>query len=77
MRASVLVEALSNEGIYVSTSSACSAKKSKMSYVIYAMFKDTFRAENSIRLSLGYDNKKEDIDIFLKTLTNLLERLSL
>lgn len=77
MRASVLVEALSNEGIYVSTSSACSAKKSKMSYVIYAMFKDTFRAENSIRLSLGYDNKKEDIDIFLKTLKNLLERLSI
>ncbi len=77
LRASVLVEALSNRGIYVSTSSACSAKKSKMSYVIYAMFKDTFRAENSIRLSLGYDNKVEDIDIFLNTLKELLERLSL
>ncbi len=77
LKASVLVEALSNAKIYVSTSSACSAKKSKMSYVIFAMFNDTFRAENSIRLSLGYDNNEEDVDIFLKTLKELLERLSL
>lgn len=74
-RASVLVEALSNAGIYVSTSSACSAKLAKESYVIKAMFADERRAKNSIRISLGYDNTMDEIDTFLNTLEKILKEI--
>lgn len=74
-RASVLVEALSNEGIYVSTSSACSSKLAKESYVIRAMFDDEKRARNSIRISLGYDNTMEEINFFLVVLEKLLKEI--
>ncbi|MBR0194267.1 MAG: cysteine desulfurase [Bacilli bacterium] len=56
-KASVVVEALSNVGIYVSSVSACNSKKEASSYVVAALGKSDVLAHNTIRLSFGEDNK--------------------
>ncbi len=74
-KASVVVEYLSNKGIYVSTKSACSSKKSSSSYVLEAMKKSKEDASNAIRVSLNYETKKEEIDVFLLELKNALKEI--
>lgn len=72
-KASVVVEALSLKGIYVSSVSACNSKKEPMSYVVYATSGSSSLAHNTIRVSLSRDNTIEDIDTFAKELKNILE----
>ena len=74
-KASVVSEALSLEDIYVSTKSACSSKKSPTSYVLLAMHKDINDATNAIRLSFSEENTKEEIDIFVNSLTKILNNI--
>lgn len=62
IKASVVVEELSNKEIYVSSTSACNSKKEEASYVIYEIFKDEARAKNTIRISFDCSNTFEDID---------------
>ena len=50
-KASVVVEALSNKGIMVSSLSACHSKYEDYSYVVYAMNQDMKLAHNTIRVS--------------------------
>jgi cysteine desulfurase len=73
-KASVVLEALSEAGIYVSSVSACSSKEEPISYVLLAMGKSKEDSANSIRLSFGPQNTLEEAAIFLKTLTAILER---
>lgn len=74
-KASVVVEALSNRGIYVSTVSACHSKKEKMSYVLKAMGKNDLVSSNSIRLSFDESNTKNEIFSFVNELKNILESI--
>lgn len=74
-KASVVSEALSLEDIYVSTKSACSSKKSPTSYVLLAMHKDINDATNAIRLSFSEENTKEEIDVFVNSLTKILNNI--
>lgn len=67
-KASVVVEALSKAEIMVSTISACSSKKTVHSYVLEAMGKSKQIYQNSLRVSFGYQNTKEEIDYFVKVL---------
>ncbi|MCF0117054.1 MAG: cysteine desulfurase [Bacilli bacterium] len=71
-KSSVVVEALSKEGIMVSTTSACSSKKEPHSLVLEAMGKSPREYSNSIRISFGKYNTKEEIDIFISTLDKIL-----
>lgn len=71
-KASVVVEALSNKEIYVSSVSACNSKKEGASYVLLAANKSMHEASNSIRLSLGKDNTIEECKIFIEVLKNIL-----
>lgn len=73
-KASVVTEALSHEGIYVSSVSACNSKGEPISYVLEAMGFSKERAMNSIRLSFSYENTLEEAKTFLNTLQNILER---
>ena len=73
-KASVLTEALSHEGIYVSSVSACNSKGEPISYVLEAMGFSKERAMNSIRLSFSRENTLEEAKTFLNTLQNILER---
>jgi cysteine desulfurase len=75
-KASVVVEALSNEGIYVSSVSACSSKEASYSYVVEAIGKSRILAENSIRVSFSPLNTMAEIDIFLETFSRIMKEVS-
>ncbi len=74
-KASVVVEALSERGIYVSTVSACSSKGEPISNVILAMGKDKNHAANSIRVSFCADTTLEEVDTFLTELKKILQEI--
>ncbi len=74
-KAAVVVEALSNLGIYVSSTSACNSKKEASSYVVFAQYHDEIRAKNTIRISLDESNTLEECKIFIKELKNILENI--
>lgn len=74
-KASVVVEALSNVGIYVSSVSACNSKKEASSYVVSALGKSDVLAHNTIRLSFGEDNKEEDVSVFAREFNKIMENI--
>ncbi len=57
------VVTLDAKGIAVSTKSACSGRSGSGSKVVYALGGDDARALSTIRITLGEDTKKSDIDI--------------
>lgn len=71
-KASVVVEALSNKEIYVSTTSACSSHFVSFSKVIQCQYKDNVLAENSIRLSFIGNESLDDAKTFIYELNNIL-----
>ena len=73
-RASIIANGLSSKNIMVGTSSACSSKLHENSHVIMAMFNDEKRASNVIRISFGYFNHSEEVDVMLKELEILLRK---
>lgn len=74
-KASVVVEALSNQGIMVSTISACSSKKTNQSPVLKAMGKRLDEVENPLRLSFSYLTTKEDLAKFYQALVTILKEV--
>ena len=62
VRGEVMLHALEGEGIYVSTGSACSSKKQKVSSVLTAMGIPAARAEWAIRFSLSPHTTEEEIN---------------
>ena len=74
-KAAVVVEALSNKGIYVSSVSACNSKKEASSYVVKAIGKSDKLAHNTIRVSLSNQTTIEELDCFVKELKNILETI--
>ena len=74
-KASVVVEALSNRGIMVSSLSACHAKKEDYSQVVYAMTNDLNIAHNTIRVSFSEDNTLEEVDLLIKNLEEIIKEI--
>ena len=62
VRGEVMLHALEAEGIYVSTGSACSSKKLKVSSVLTAMGMSPASAEWAVRFSLSPHTTEEEID---------------
>ena len=71
-KGSVIVEALSNQGIMVSSVSACHSSKEKKSYVVEALGKSDKASNNTIRVSLDYTNTEEEMDYFLSKLDKII-----
>ena len=67
-KASVIVEALSNKGIMVSSLSACHSKNEDYSYVVYAMNHDMKLAHNTIRVSFSNENNVDDVNALIRAL---------
>jgi len=63
---------LDHEGIAVSTKSACNEGE-KASHVVEALGGEKWRAENTLRISLGRDSSESDAAAFVNTLTRLLK----
>lgn len=71
-KGSVVVEALSNNGIMVSSVSACHSSKEKGSHVVKALGKSDKVINNTIRISLDYTNTEEEIDILISMLDKII-----
>ncbi len=70
-----LLLALDDEGIAVSTGSACSSTKNEVSHVLSAIGLSNRDAEGSIRLSLGRKNTEEEIEYVTRTLQETVDKL--
>ena len=74
-KASVVVEALSNKGIMVSSLSACHSKNEDYSYVVYAMHQDMKLAHNTIRVSFSYENTVDDVNALIRGLKQIVKEI--
>ena len=75
IKAEVLVHALEEKEIYVSTTSACSSKQKKVSNTLTAMGVPSARANSAIRLSLSYSNSMEEVKSALKRIEETIDLL--
>ena len=63
------------EGLAISTGSACASGSSELSPVLLAMGLDKNIVENSVRLSLGVSNTREEIDETIEIISRVLTQL--
>lgn len=75
MRPEVLLHMMEEQGVLISTQSACSSKSLKPSRVLMAMGLGEARATGSIRISLGDEHTAEDIDILAERLRQAVAKL--
>ena len=71
-KGSVVVEALSNNNIMVSSTSACHSSKEKGSYVVASLGKSEKAINNTVRVSLDSSNTMEEIDTFVSILDEII-----
>lgn len=69
------VMALDLAGIMVSAGSACSSGTVKASHVLKAMNVEDEYANCAIRVSLGWENTKEDVETFVQAWSKLVARV--
>lgn len=66
---------LDMEGICASSGSACSTGQNTPSHVLLAIGVPSSLAYGSLRVTLGEENSKEDIDYLVEKLTKIVEKL--
>ena len=71
-KSSVVVEALSNAGIMVSSTSACHARNEKGSYVVKSLGKEEKISANTVRISFSYMNEKEEVEALIDNLNRII-----
>ncbi|PLR83712.1 cysteine desulfurase NifS [Bacillus canaveralius] len=74
-KAEVFVHALEEEGVYVSTTSACSSKQKTASSTLLAMGVPDDEAGSAVRISLSYDNTVEEAGQVIDTIKNAIDKL--
>lgn len=74
VRAQVLVQALAEEGIYVSSGSACSSKEED-SHVLQALGYSKKRRQGAVRFSLGEENTLQEMETIAKVLATRWQHL--
>ena len=70
-----IVNELNEEGICVSSGSACSASSKEADHVLMALGYDEEHASGSLRVSLGKENNREQVELFLKVFPDVLARV--
>lgn len=76
IRGEVLLHTLEQDGIYVSTGSACSSNKKKtFSHVLKEMDLTEDQMEGAIRFSLSPNNTEEEIDYTIERLKHIVKDL--
>ncbi len=74
-KASVIVEALSNQGIMISSVSACHAKASSISHVVRAIGRSEDLAKNTLRISFDSHSSIEEVQTFINAFDEIIERI--
>ena len=75
VRGEVMLHALEGKGVYVSTGSACSSKKRKLSPVLLEMGVSPDRAEWALRFSLSPHTTRQEIDYAAQALGEIYPAL--
>lgn len=75
LEAEAILLALATKGIYVSTGSACAEESEEVSPVLISIGLKPEIARSSIRMSLGRFNTEEDVQIVLRELPEVIEKL--
>ncbi len=75
VKAEVLLHSLENDGIYVSSGSACSSHKKGPSYVLTAIGTDRRLIDGSIRFSLSEFTTEAEIDYTIEKLEEAVKKL--
>ena len=75
LEAEAILLALATKEIYVSTGSACSEESEEASHVLLAIGLRPEIARSSIRMSLGRFNMDEDVDVVLRELPEIVDKL--
>ncbi len=70
-----LLMALDLKGFAVSTGAACSSGNPEPSPVLLAMGFSKLEAQTSLRVSFGWENTKTEVDLFLRALIFIVQRL--
>lgn len=70
-----LVKLLAKKGICTSSGSACSSGLPQPSHVLLAMGLSEDIASSALRITLGKENTKEDIDYFVDELEKIVVNL--
>lgn len=70
-----MLMSLDIQGYAVSTGAACSSGNPEPSPVLLAMGLSRGEAQNSLRLSLGWDTTQDQVDGFIEALKNVVQRL--
>lgn len=74
IKSEVMLHALEEKDIYISTQTACST--GNFSRAVYAVTHDKEKATTSMRISISYLTTKEEIDTFVKVLKDCIEKLN-
>ena len=74
IKSEVMLHALEEKDIYVSTQTACST--GNYSKAVYALTHDKDKSSSSMRISLSFLTTKEEIDIFVDALKEAIEKLN-
>ncbi len=75
-RSETLLHSLSAYGIYVSSGSACASNTGHSSYVLKSFGLSDADTDSTLRISMGAQNTKEDIDAFLSALKESIAKLA-
>lgn len=75
IKSEVFIHSLEQDGIFVSTTSACSSKKKTPSKTLLAMGVSKSLAESAIRISLSYENTEEEATLVINTIKRVLKKL--
>ncbi|MDQ0215015.1 cysteine desulfurase [Oikeobacillus pervagus] len=76
VKGEVLVHALEAEGLFVSTTSACSSKRNTPSRTLLAMGVQKEEADGSIRISLSYENTMDEAKQFIEIFSQILPNIT-
>jgi len=72
---STLLTALDRKGYAIASGSACSSNSTDASHVLLAMGIETELAQEALRVSLGVETKKDEVESFVETLKLEVNRL--
>ncbi|WP_085523088.1 cysteine desulfurase family protein [Tuberibacillus sp. Marseille-P3662] len=75
IKAEVLIHALEDHDIYISTKSACSSQEMGASRILLASGLNNDDANQAVRISLSYNNTMADMDQFLTVMDDKIAQL--
>ena len=75
MDGNAIMYELDSKGICVSTGSACSSGDNTPSHVLTSIGLDEDFINGAVRVTFGEENKKEDVDILIKSIKECVEKL--